>query len=138
MRKQWIPFIMMLTLLFQVSSLISVEENYTELARDGTELARDGRGGGGGGRGVGGGRAAGARPAAQRAAINNRGVGSLQRTPSMSRANVYQAGKAVGATRAANVGGSYGGYSYATPSYYYPTQPYYYYYPYSSSQQENK
>lgn len=122
MKKQWIPFLMLL-LVFQTSSLISIEESYTEIARGG------GRGGGGVGRVGGGGRAVGARPAAQRTAISNRGVGSLQRTPSLSRARAYRAGQVVGAAAGAAAGATYyGGYAYPQSAYYYPNDPYYYFY----------
>lgn len=127
MKKRWIPILMMLTFALQAPNLISMEESDVEIARGG------GRGGGGGGRGgsagrsVGGsGRASTARSASQRPRASARGVGNLQRTPSMSRSQAYRASKVVGAAAGAAY---YDGYSYADPVYYYPTEPYYYYYP---------
>lgn len=111
MKKLWMLFAIALTML-QASSLISIEEHNLKMAR--------------GGRG--GGRAARATSVSvNKTAISRSGVGSLQRTPSMSRARAYRAGQVVGA--AATAGSVYySGYSSTQPAYYYPTDPYYYYY----------
>lgn len=113
MKKLCMPFLIALTAL-QASNLVSIEEHHQEIAR--------------GGRG--GGRAGAARvtsTSVNRTAISRSGVGSLQRTPSMSRAGAYRAGQVAGA--AATSGGVYyGGSSSTQPAYYYPSDPYYYYY----------
>lgn len=110
MRKLSFFFLMAFTLLFYTTSLSCFDDAEGVIARGGRGGGRgSGRGGGGDGRGNVG------KGGNNRGGVNRRGVGSIQRTPSLSRA--YVAGRAVGASNDI----------YAAPYYYYPSEPYYYY-----------